>query len=413
MSQRKERMNMASNGLQLRQLDIHSSAPLQLSIEFRVTAAILFDLDIQVQLMDDDGRETFSHHIRQAGWDLAWLPAGDYRLDFSLPHAARGDLKVLIWSEANRSSPQLQDQSSVTLTGEVSSLAADTGLQQPGWALQTSNPDLTLDQLSWRRGYEDWFYRHFDHASRVMIQTFLDHSPKLKGHILDVGCGDGITDLGVFLRCQPQRLVGIDPFEGYQRLPEILEDNQLDPALADDPRLSFKPHSGNDIPYPDDDFDVVLSWGSLEHIAGGYGQTLREIRRVLRPGGLLFAHPGLYYGALGNHLGEFFDDPFIHLKLPESELRERVLGGQPDYMDRAGEESTPAQYWQWYTELNPITVQGFEQELRELGFRPWRVGLRSNDYVEYTDALQPYSAVDLCISEIYGSWILEPGQGDS
>ena len=69
-------------------------------------------------------------------------------------------------------------------------------------------------------------------------------------------------------------------------------------------------------------------------------QALAEIRRVLKKDGLLFAHPGLYYGALGNHLGEFFDDPWIHLKIDRDELRERVLAGRRRYMDRAAEESS-------------------------------------------------------------------------
>ena len=39
--------------------------------------------------------------------------------------------------------------------------------------------------------------------------------------------------------------------------------------------------------------------------------------------------------------------------------------------------ATPEQYWQWFTELNPITVAGFEKELRSLGFEPWRVAIRT------------------------------------
>ena len=154
-------------------------------------------------------------------------------------------------------------------------------------------------------------------------------------------------------------------------------------------------------PFPDDHFDVVVSWGSLEHIAGGYAQALKEIRRVLKRDGLLFAHPGLYYGAFGNHLGEFFDDPFIHLKLPPEELREAVLATEPKRMDRAGHVATPSEYWQWFTELNPITVAGFEKELRDLGFEPWRVAVRSSDVIEYTPELQGYSMQDLATAELY------------
>jgi hypothetical protein len=112
-------------------------------------------------------------------------------------------------------------------------------------------------------------------------------------------------------------------------------------------------------------------------------------------------HPGLYFGALGNHLGEFFVDPFMHLKLPEAELKEAVLKAKPQRMDRAGHVATPEEYWQWYTELNPIRVGEFEQELRALGFEPWRVALRTSDIIEYTPELQGHALQDLATVELY------------
>ncbi len=72
-------------------------------------------------------------------------------------------------------------------------------------------------------------------------------------------------------------------------------------------------------------------------------------------------------------------------------------------IDRSGDEATPAQYWQWFTELNPITVAGFESELRALDFEPWRVAVRTHDRVDYTPELQPYSFVDLAVGELYVS----------
>ncbi|MDH3926260.1 MAG: class I SAM-dependent methyltransferase, partial [Xanthomonadales bacterium] len=225
--------------------------------------------------------------------------------------------------------------------------------------------------------------------------------PLLKGRILDMGCGDGIIDLGIFLRTQPEELVGIDPFAGFERLPDIIRDHHLPPELLNDPRLQFRADDGNDIPYPDDYFDVVVSWGALEHIAGGYRRALTEIRRVLKSGGLFFVHPGLYYGALGNHLGEFFEDPFIHLKMEQDDLRQAVLNAQPRRMDRAGHVATQAEYWQWYTELNPIEVSAFEQELRQLGFEPWRAAVRTSDVIEYTPELQKHRIQDLATAELY------------
>jgi SAM-dependent methyltransferase len=376
-------------------------------VEFEVTADLCFDIDLQVQLNDSaTGAEQCSMHIRQAGWDVAWLPRGRYRAELTLPAVTAGGpwtLRALLWSDAN-GAPVLEDE---RLAGPVILTSAGPGesasrASRPAWTLEGLD-GVPVGDLSWNRGHDDWFFKHFDHAARVIVHLMLGRSELLKGRILDVGCGDGMTDLGVFLRCRPEELVGVDPSRRFDLLPEVAKRNHLPSDWARDSRLRFEAADGNALPFEDDRFDVVLSWGSLEHIAGGYAKTLGEIRRVLRPGGLLFVHPGLFFGEYGNHLGEFFDDPWLHLKLPEAELRERVLATPPERMDRGGEVATPEQYWQWYTELNPITVRDFERELRALGFEPWRVALRTSGVVEYTPELLDYGFEQLANRELYVS----------
>jgi len=81
------------------------------------------------------------------------------------------------------------------------------------------------------------------------------------------------------------------------------------------------------------------------------------------------------------------------------------MATRPELMDRSGDIASPEQYWQWYTELNPISVDGFEKELREMNFEPWRVAVRNSDLVEYTAELQEYSFTDLATCELYLSAI--------
>lgn len=380
-------------------------------IEFEVLADLVFDLDLQVQLHDhDSGAETLSCHIRQAGWDVAWLPRGRYAAEADLRGAGlpadAQRARVLLWDDANASPRLLAEREAPEPVAAPSEPAARAA--RPAWSLEGLD-GVPVGDLSWNRGHDDWFFKHFDHAARVIVHLMLGSDERLQGRILDVGCGDGMTDLGVFLRCRPEELVGVDPSRRYELLPEVARRNHLPEDWRSDGRLRFEPSDGNALPFDDDHFDVVLSWGSLEHIAGGYHGTLREIRRVLRPGGLLFVHPGLFYGEYGNHLGEFFDDPWIHLKLPTDDLQARVLAGRPEVMDRGGEVATPAQYWQWYTELNPITVRDFEAELRSLDFEPWRVALRTSGLVEYTPELRDYGFEQLAQRELYVSaWNRKP-----
>jgi ubiquinone/menaquinone biosynthesis C-methylase UbiE len=218
-----------------------------------------------------------------------------------------------------------------------------------------------------------------------------------------VGCGDGITDLGIALRTQCEELVGVEPFRQYERLPQVVAENHLSADIVPK-NLRFVPEDANFLPFPDNSFDVVLSWGSVEHMAGGYLQALREVKRVLKPDGLFMVAPGLFYSNIGHHLTEFSTEPFFHLKKTEAEIRDLVLKTPPKYIDRSGEFSSNEQFYQWYTELNRITVANFEKEMRALDFAPWRIALRTDGLVEYTPEIERYPIQDLANTELYSSW---------
>ena len=377
---------------------LRADQPVVLCIEFEITVLILFEVNLAIEIFDAPGERRYVRHAHEDGASAVWLPRGRYRWRLTGPEGqfptSSGRIDATLF---------YRDGPSAGRTPPQTLQFADASV---GEALEAAR--ITLDgdpdpaKLSWQRGHEDWFFRHFDHAGPTIGSYFFKDSPLLRGRILDMGCGDGITDLSLYLRYQPERLVGVDPFRGYERLPQIAAQQGL--ALEPWPEnLEFLPADGNHLPFADDSFDVVVSWGSVEHIVGGYKQALREIKRVLRPDGLLFVHPGLYYSNYGHHLGEFSDEPFFHLKRSPEALREFVLGTPPRYMDRAGEFATNAQYWQWYTELNPITVSGFEQELRALDFEPWRVALRTEPIIEYTPELLKYPMQDLSTAELYMS----------
>jgi ubiquinone/menaquinone biosynthesis C-methylase UbiE len=358
-------------------------------------------IDSAAAVLESDSRDTCY---------LGWLPRGKYRVDIVLPDALPAG-PGRVQAEA-RHRHGFEDVTAGATEASFTAPAPGTrSVASIAWTIESIAPTPPLAELSWRKGHTDWFFRHFDHAASVVIGYILADSPLLRERVLDVGCGDGITDLSIAMRTGCRELVGIDPFRGYERLPDIIARNHL-PSDAVPGNLRFMDADANSLPFPDDRFDVVLSWGSLEHIAGGYAQALAEIRRVLRPGGLFFVHPGLYYSNFGHHLGEFCDEPFFHLKKPLEEIRRIVLENPPRYMDRSGEFSTPAQYWQWFRELNPITVTGFEQELRALDFEPWRVAIRTEGVIEYTPEILRYPMQDLATTELYMSCVnRKPGSG--
>jgi SAM-dependent methyltransferase len=371
-----------------------SGAGWLISVAVEVIAPLVFWPRVVVMLQTPGGPVW---HDSAEQTRIGWLPRGQYLFALEGRIAAASFKATLICKEG------FGEIEAACREGEVPALDSPT-TARPFWRIDTPPPSPPLGALSWSKGHSDWFYRHFDHAALTVIGYLLGESPLLRGRILDVGCGDGITDLSIALRTQCQELVGVDPFKGYERLPGMMRDNHV-PADALPANLRFMPEDANRLPFEDDSFDVVISWGSLEHIAGGYLQALREIKRVLRPDGLFMVHPGLYFSNFGHHLGEFSSEPFFHLKKTPEEVHRIVMETPPQRMDRAGHIATPAEYWQWYNELNPITISRFEAELRALEFEPWRVAIRTEDLIEYTPELQKYSMQDLASLELYVSCV--------
>jgi SAM-dependent methyltransferase len=94
--------------------------------------------------------------------------------------------------------------------------------------------------------------------------------------VLELGCFDGINSLG-YRSLGPKRMVGID-ISGVQI--EKARQRGLDARVMDAHQLDF----------PDASLDTVIGRAILHHL--DYERALREIHRVLRPGGsAIFLEP--------------------------------------------------------------------------------------------------------------------------
>jgi SAM-dependent methyltransferase len=371
----------------------------RLTLRLDIRAVCLFRPVIRCQLSGPRGASGQDSH--QAGWYFHWLPRGQYEFFLDLPINEAGDYTVdLAWG-----TPEEVRAVDVSI-GLAGKLPFNASAAEWRWEMHADTAQR-IAALPWQGGHNNWFFRHFDHAATVICEQFLKNSPKLKGRILDVGAGDGITDLGILLRHQPQELVAVDIVDYLKELPTVARQHGL-PLDALPDNLTFLQGSAATLPYPDGHFDLVLSWGSVEHIKDGYRPVLDEVWRVLKPGGLFFVNPGLYYAPYGSHLGEFFPEPHHHLKMSEEALHAHVLSAKPNRMDRSGFDAPNAEYWRFYKELNPICVADFERELKSYGYKIIRAALRVADMVEYDDSLQQHSLVDLAVEDAF--FVLEkPG----
>lgn len=100
--------------------------------------------------------------------------------------------------------------------------------------------------------------------------------------VLDVGCGTGTLAIEVQRRVGSMgRVVGIDP--GARQI-----DYARSKAVRRNMPVNFQVATIEQLPFPDDTFDVVLSTIMMHHLPNSLKrQGLAEIARVLKPGGRL------------------------------------------------------------------------------------------------------------------------------
>ncbi len=145
----------------------------------------------------------------------------------------------------------------------------------------------------------------FEHLHRYLIARELSRNKR----VLDIACGEGYG--AAILASVASHVVGVD----------IAGDvvAQASSAYAA-PNVEFIEGSCEAIPLPDHAVDVVVSFETIEHV-GDHQGMMRDIRRVLRPGGLLvMSSPDRceYSDAIGTR------NPF-HVKELDREELERLL----------------------------------------------------------------------------------------
>ncbi|HRQ63538.1 MAG TPA: class I SAM-dependent methyltransferase [Xanthomonadaceae bacterium] len=319
--------------------------PFVVSLPLTVHAPMVFAPDLQLVL--EEAATGAVAWIGRLGEEvrIGWLPRGTYFVRWMTPvlALAAGSYRVratAIGAHGERAQTALEFALGGGLEG---------GPLSGAWQVEAAEDSPSLEGLSWRRRGDDAFAQRFDAAPERIAGQLLEGAEQLRRRVLEIGCGDGSLALGLALRCRPQHLIAVDREDAWRDLPARMEAEHI-PVDALPATLAFECIDGSGLPFADRSLDVAICWDRLEALEAGGSETLREIRRVLVPDGLVC-------------------------------LR---------------------------TDTGTVGVTALEGALRALGFEPWRVGVRCRDVVEYTAASRDLPIPDLAIGELCTSWRKRP-----
>jgi len=116
--------------------------------------------------------------------------------------------------------------------------------------------------------------------------------------VLEIGCGRGTGALLVSRAFLPRRIDGIDIDPRMVRLAR--RRSRRGGAC----RLDFRVGDAQHLPFADRSMDAVFNFGIIHHLED-WRAGIREIARVLRPGGAFYfeeIYPELYANAVTRHL---------------------------------------------------------------------------------------------------------------
>jgi len=119
-------------------------------------------------------------------------------------------------------------------------------------------------------------------------------------HILELGCGSAEITRNIATSGTDRKITALE-------VDEIAHNKNL--QIMDLPNVTFGLSGAQEIPLEDGSVDVVLMFKSLHHVPLELMQpSMHEIRRVLKPGGLLYVSEPVFAGDFNEILRLFHDE---------------------------------------------------------------------------------------------------------
>lgn len=119
-------------------------------------------------------------------------------------------------------------------------------------------------------------------------------------HILELGCGNAQITRNIATTGSGRKITALE-------IDQLAHEKNL--QITDLPNVTFDLAGAQEIPLPDASVDVALMFKSLHHVPLELMMaSMREIRRVLKPAGLLYISEPIFAGDFNEILRLFHDE---------------------------------------------------------------------------------------------------------
>ena len=218
-------------------------------------------------------------------------------------------------------------------------------------------------------GYARWWAPVIAPSARAVLDRLDGALDGRAVRLLDVGSGTGTLSLAALERWPEARIDAIDASR------EMVAATQAGAAKLPDAaaRLRAVTAFADALPFPDDTFDAVMSSFVLQLVPNRF-RALREIRRVLRPGGRL-AYVTWVSDTRRWKADDVLDDLLDELGIPEEDDDEPAppagAGDLPSVesaatgLRRAGFREVTAEAARLTYQFDPVSYTGFITEFDE------------------------------------------------
>lgn len=141
----------------------------------------------------------------------------------------------------------------------------------------------------------------------------------LDKNILEIGCGHGGISIFAVMN-GAKKVVGIDLSDEALAIANSLKMKFIEKGLVREDKIEFQKVFAEDLPFPEDSFDLVIADNVFEHVTD-LEQTLNECKKVMKRGSIIYAptFPSIH-SKFGPHLKYGTKIPWLHVFFTEKAI---------------------------------------------------------------------------------------------